>query len=503
MKRYSFLAAALTLVFAACMKDKGNYDYNEINEATITNIPGTVSGIFGDTLTLRPELHFTQDAGDGSDTTLYSHKWVIFFDNKITTIASTRDFNQPLNNINTGTYSAAYMVKDKKSGVTYHKYFTLIVTTAAYEGWFVLGKSGDSSRLDFVGFDGVSYDSKRMYTDVLEQFNSEYPRPIGKPLGLHTASKNRDYTIMISTDKGSNSLDRNTLKWDRTKNIAYLCFGTVPKDFAPTMFWSVFTNYHMYDKGTIYTYTNATLFNMGAPANQLANEPRPFRASPYFNVGTTAGLSTSLVMFDMDKKRFAKQIIRTQGVDAYAVPFNNPSGAKFDFNNVGMDLVWMSRSYIGYNIFCVLKNSAGEYYFALFNESSSEQLIFQKMNISALDVNSLIVADPQWSTLYFSSGNKLYAYYPDANQERMIQDFGEKITYLFFPTNIPSAKVYDVFRTKLLVSTFDASKPETGGKLRFFQTFNQGAPTQITHVETLTGFGEVVGAQFRSRAGGY
>ncbi len=156
-------------------------------------------------------------------------------------INETRDFNKPVDNLNVGQYTAAYYIKDKTTGVSYEKRFKLTITTAAYEGFMVLGALGDSSRLDMLAFDGVNADSTKLYTDVLTVFNTNYPRPIGKPLGLHTATKNRDYQFFISTTTGTNSLERNTLKWELNKNISFLCFGRIPQGFLPEAFWSLGT----------------------------------------------------------------------------------------------------------------------------------------------------------------------------------------------------------------------------------------------------------------------
>lgn len=502
MKKYIFLFAAMGLLGTACMKDIGNYDYKEINEGWIT-MPANVSGLIGDTLIIAPEVKFTQDGGDGSDTSRYSYRWVVQLNtNNQLQIANTRIFRQRLDNIGVGVYASVFYIKDKQTGITFEKRFSLTVTTPAYEGWMVLGALGDSSRLDMLAYNGVDAAGTRMYTDVLTEFNTDYPRPIGKPLGIYTAAKASDYLFFISTTNGTNSLDRNTLKWAPNKRIDFMSFGTIPANFAPQLFWSVNTSYYMFDQGNIYTYTNATLFNLGAPANHVNRETAPFKASKFFNVGT--GGSANLLMFDEEKRRFARLIVRSQGADPYASLLNTLSGARFDFSDVKMDLAWMSRNVFAGNVYAVFKNDAGEFYFSIFNPTTSEQSVLQKMNTgNDFDGNNQMVVDPTWATLYYSKGSKLYAYLPDANREIMLQDFGEKITFLLFPNNVSGGELYAPYRGKLMVATFDAAKPATGGTLRFFSTFNQGATPQITATTSHGGFAEIVGAAFRSRGSGF
>lgn len=500
MKQYIFFSATAVIMATACMKEEGNYDYTPINEAVIKLDP-EVTGKLGEQLVVTPEIALTQDAAGGVDENRYAYSWVIQVNTTtVREIAKTRVFDQKLDSLDVGTYVASFSIKDKQTGVSYAQKFRLTVTTAAYEGFFVLGALGDSSRLDLLAFDGANMDETELFTDVLTAFNSGYPRPIGKPLGMYTATKTNDYQFFISTTTGTNSLDRNTLKWSANKAISFLCFGKIPDNFVPERFWSLGSLYVMYNGGNIHTYTNASLFNLGAPHNHVRGEAQPFRASRYFNVGT--GGSASVLMFDEEKRRFARVIMRTTGTDAYASLINTVTGSKFDFSDVKMDLVWMSRNVSAGNVTAVLKNDAEEYWLAIFNPSTSAQAMFQKMNVGA-DFASFagIAADPVWSTLYYASGNKLYAYLPDANREVMVQDFGEPVTQLFFPNNITNTAFYANYRDKLMVATFNASQPETGGTLRFFSTFNQGSVPQLTPTVSHGGFAKVKEVAFRSRSG--
>lgn len=503
MKQYIFLSAAVAILGSACMKDKGNYEYKDINEATIS-LPAEVFTKLGDTLKLRPEIKLTQDPGDGSDTSRYAYKWAIATsDVAVQEINNVRDFNRPVDNVNVGSYKAVFYIKDKQTGVSYEKRFQLTITTAAYEGFFVLGALGDSSRLDMLAFDGANADSTKLYADVLTVFNSEYPRPIGKPLGMYTAVKNRDYQFFISTTNGTHSLDRNTLKWSLNKDLRFLCFGKIPDSFAPEAFWSLGTTYGMYLNNNIYIYRNGSMFILNSPANHVKNELRPFRPSKFYNM-SSGSLAEYVLMFDEEKRRFARLGVVTNGPLSYADALVTPAGAKFDFNDVKMDLVWMSRNASGGNVFAVFRNDVGEYWYAMFNSTSLEQTIFKKMNVGAdFATAKHFAADPTNVTLYYASGNKLYAYLPDANRDLLVQDFGEKVTYMYFPTNITNAPLYAPYRNNLMVATFDASKPATGGTLRFFKTNGQGFVPQASPTVSHSGFAEPVGVAFRTRSGNY
>ncbi len=259
----------------------------------------------------------------------------------------------------------------------------------------------------------------------------------------------------------------------------------------------------MYANDNIYVHTLSSIFILNAPANHVKGENAPFKPSRHFNFAST-GLTDYLTMFDVEKRRFARVGIRTQDRDSYASLLLTPTSAKFDYSDVKMDLVWMSRTATGGNIFAVLKNDAGEYWFTMFNPTTLEQSIFKKMNVGADFANAkYFAADPNYATLYYGSGNKLYAYLPDANRELLVEDFGEKIKYMYFPANIPNNSLYVDYRSNLMVATFNPSRPATGGTLRFFKTNSQGSVPQAAGTTTHGGFADPVEVTFRSRAGGY
>ncbi|MGX5821031.1 PKD-like family lipoprotein [Chitinophaga lutea] len=495
----SVLLFAATL--AACTKDLGNYSYHDVNTGVVT-LPAQVSAVIGDTVTIVPEIKFSQDPGDGSDTSRYSYEWTVVNTNgSLRVFATTRNINQPMNMLGVGTYSAGFRIKDKTTGVAFQSQFSLLVSTAAYEGLFVFGNVADSSRLDMLAYNGTSLASEKMYRDVLTAFETDYPRPIGKALNVYGIAKNtQDYLLLISTTKGTNRLDRNTLKWDITKNISYLCYGDVPQGFAPSMMWGGVSYMLMYEKNNIYFWLTNLLFNLGAPVNRIAAEPASFKASEWYcQPGTNNG---SIAIFDMDKRRFVRYIFRTTVYDKYSSTYVNPTPALFDYNNLKADLVWVNRVALNNNAYAILKTDAGEYRMAVFNPASAAQVAYKLMpSFPALAQATQFVLDPKFTTLYFSAGSKLYAYYLDANSFRELQDFGKPVTYLGFP--VTNGGIYSTdFQNRLAVGTFDATNASGGGTLQFFQTFGQGATPQITEGRKITGFGEIKAVYFRSRAGG-
>lgn len=76
MKNILFLATLfITMVLSACFDDKGNYDYREINELSITGLPEELQVKYRNVDTLRATPVIEATADDGSMPDRYSFKW--------------------------------------------------------------------------------------------------------------------------------------------------------------------------------------------------------------------------------------------------------------------------------------------------------------------------------------------------------------------------------------------------------------------------------------------
>src|ERR1700712_5465210 len=53
---YIFFAASLLLIFTACNKDKGNYNYNMPEEPVVTNLDSVYHVFVGDSLIIQPTI---------------------------------------------------------------------------------------------------------------------------------------------------------------------------------------------------------------------------------------------------------------------------------------------------------------------------------------------------------------------------------------------------------------------------------------------------------------
>jgi hypothetical protein len=141
---------SLTLLLSACFKDKGNYEYNPINEIDIEGISEDYSVALGDKLTIIPDLSFTLDGSN--DTANYTYEWFALRKDGVLPgdvrkdIALTRNLDVIIT-IPPGPYRAYYRVTDKNSGIQWQKTFNLTVVSSIYEGWMLMNDVDGSTRV--------------------------------------------------------------------------------------------------------------------------------------------------------------------------------------------------------------------------------------------------------------------------------------------------------------------------------------------------------------------
>jgi hypothetical protein len=179
------LAAMLLLLtgiaFFACKKDLGNYDYQDANKIGIVAAADSFAVRQNDTLAIDITLNQSIPSSD------LSYQWLL-----IQATASNPNPSQyQLDSVEDlrvkilvvpGLYKVVSKITDKKTGVSFYKYFSLKVLPApwAEEGWLVLqDQSGISNGNDFsviLSRDGATHGA--VYHNLYQQANGR-KLPIG------------------------------------------------------------------------------------------------------------------------------------------------------------------------------------------------------------------------------------------------------------------------------------------------------------------------------------
>lgn len=111
-----FFILGTVIGLISCFKDKGSYDYVDINEISISELGGPYDLLFKvDTLKIEPKLDFTMDTKDPDR---YRYEWRIGVSGatnegqKRTLISSDRNLEYPVDLL-PNTYTLYYNVYDK------------------------------------------------------------------------------------------------------------------------------------------------------------------------------------------------------------------------------------------------------------------------------------------------------------------------------------------------------------------------------------------------------
>lgn len=457
MKKLSslFYTLLVLLLLEGCSKDLGSYDYEDINEVTISGIAASYTSIYEDVLKIEPELSFTKP-GDADDR--YTYEWKLvksmpFSDADWAGVIVGR--TRVLNYVVTaypGSYILYCKVTDTDTGVTWSTRASLTVTTKTATGFLLIGEDSE-------GYAEVEMIAMRSGADTLILKGLIQDKGLPKFKGavniFHTGGTSRPteaklwlagaeagYYVNTSTFESS---ERNVFR--RLMFSSYSLPSTIfPVDYAPK---TAAANGSVTGSQRVILTNTGDLFTAGIisgdiygnPVNRLSvvdGDPL-IKLAPYIMHGGTSGLS-GYVVFDKDTNRF----LRTSSSSATNLtvmadgaqdpfPWNQPQGRRLIYaeNTKNTD----GGASTG-NVFALMKDTQGSHYiykFSAYGTPSKKNgyTIPDRFN-TTIAQSSLFAFASTRTAMYFAVGSVLYAYDYNPGNERivLIKDFGEEITML-------------------------------------------------------------------------
>jgi len=459
------LTLLILLLFGwSCVKDEGNYDYNEINELKVTGIAKEYTAYTGDYFKIAPDLNPTLD--DASNPNRYSYEWIAVNPLKLvseskTVISKTKDIDGILK-LPPAKYTVYYFVKDNVTGVTWQQEpFILNVVSSIYEGWMVIGDVDGKARLDMVSIiPGVV--TPRIINDVLDASGSAL-KLTGKAVDVEcfgsALSSVAVYGIYVTaTENGTARIDPDSFGWTQSQNISYETVGgSLPTNFGVDFMKSPASGENfIYSKGNIYAYYRTFQVKYGLPQNKLDTETKTFYAAPF--IAENAGSLGNPVFYDQEGRRFVRYSMSKSTCSA--MPPVAGTATTLDWNNTNCDLVYMTTSaFNSRENFAVLKNiSTGKFYLLRFTTALVQSYYKEILNAPDFDKATKFAVSPDSGYLFYVVGGKLYEYDNGTQSAKLMLDKGtEEITYIGFHSNAKT------FAKKLVVGSYG-----TTGKLELF-----------------------------------
>ncbi|MGN7819977.1 PKD-like family lipoprotein [Chitinophaga sp. 22536] len=489
----------ISMAFTACYKDRGNYDYHDINQVdSIGGIAKNYTVLYGDSIRITPTVLATQESGD---TARYTYRWEALIDglsrmpgeSPNVLVSSSRNLAIAVK-LRPSGYDCFFRIKDKQTGVEWFKRFKLTVQSAVYQGWVALCDVNGVARLDMVARLG---EEDRLITDLMSFVNGGLPvRHQPKQLVFAYRSTNIN-PFYLRTGDGLERIDGDNFTWKSTYGIRYEMLMPVGADFAPDYFFNspALAGVDYVLAGNRVFHRNAMMgaSAFGSPVNYVDEEKTAFRPAPFVASGYGGAL-----LYDQDRQRFV---------------FHDPmfgtkcnslrDGTLFSYNT-GRDMVYMA--YTNYNrgdVYAILKDKAGKYYAYCINVSYSgvKQSYYTEMiNAPELDKATAFAVSNQLGYVFYAAGGRVYEYDVFTNKAVLMADLGgERVSVLKCPLFSSYGKdFYTNLTNSLVVGSYDPARPDAGnGSIRVYSIPARNEPLQLTW--SYGGLGKIVDLAYRER----
>ena len=535
MKINAIILFLFSFSLCACFDDKGNYDYREVAEITIENVPEVIEVLGNsDHIIVKPKVISSLEGeitGDnvnfefsykieikGGGTIESGQKWVDLNPTKTLVLDTLAAFVA-------NTYVGWFTVTDKRSGVQTSATFDIKVSSPTYEGWMVLCNEGEVERVRMDMISVISAERVIPAYDVLTPLGlPELKR--AKGIGFYpNRFANPSDVIYVMSGEGTFKIDRETFKTDASWNINNIDFIIPPVDEVVICYTPVnssgsvgaLASISVTDVGNAY----AQVFDAAGaafeyPINTSVRGSNPeYRVAPFVGVSLARpGNGSTALLYDVDNRRFVGW---KYGYDADAMqtltPLPDPENGLFSFRT-GMELVYMeSTRYSGGLVYAIFKDDAGKRCIYGINMSGNgfvQEAKYENLNAPDFDKATSFAFHSQFPYMFYAVGNKVYLHnlgtnvtYPMGN---IVLNDNEVVTMLKFNLYRQCSlndlnNQSDEFMARqyeLMVGSYNHSAPNNnGGRLGFYPV--DGVNNSVTKRVEYEGFARIKDVVYRER----
>ncbi len=500
-----FLILIITCVFA-CAKDKGNYDYKDLNLVSIDveGIAQSYSLLQFDSLHIHPkitykgelvnldkpqfdELEFSWELYPAQINSATVEKHLISNSPKLDEIIKERQL----------IWELLFTVINKETGVKAFAKFGVAVTPAIAEGWMVLYERAGNTDIGIIKNDEISKTATKeeVFMDIYAASNgSALP---GSPGSMVFSTANLTGTMKLYMQSSQEVVSLNLSTFEKMGSFESGIFWQSPAVRKPMFVRAsegrkefVINNnrLHVLDYTIIAPGDRAFYDALGGSYGELA---------PWTTASTSSAFDA--IMYDQTNRKFKKVASRGSEVIDIATP--QSATAAFDVRNVGMqflmaDMGWNNWEHI------VMKDDAGKYFLltANFREGETAFIGKGKYDMSACPeiqhINS-ITAGFLGEVFYYGANSSVYQfkYTPGITEKVWSAPAGEVVTSIalqkHYNTNRGSGVLLDPKNLcKILyIATYDEGR-RVGTVYQMQVSPSNGAVIAGTE-KKYTGFGKV------------
>ncbi len=428
--RILLLTISVTLLIVSCVKDDGNYLYQEVNDVEISGIEANYVATMLDSFKITPVLSRKLAATEAD----LEFVWTIYNPinayNSPDTLAKTRNLGILVNTI-PGTYKISYSVFDKNTDVRYRTEFNIIITSELQRGFLALSDLNGQANVTFISVAG------KAYPDIYENINDEV---LGtNPVSIcYTYQAPVDYVAILCKDqRGGVYLSSTSFKkLAELKDFFYNPQAIVnPQSFMVQEYYGSVSDYQAYGSKLFLVGDNKLFYrdaNYNAAIDGVSTliETKFYDAFPGdYEISPISFQALGRELFyDNKYKRFMY-------ISDYAKPnliicAENSTGV-FNPADVGLTLVWGKLTISARNTFhcnSIFKDDNDNYFYLKFDMTNKAAITpLKKIAIPAsfkIREAKTFTGNALQDYIYFAVGSKVYVYDCILTQEREIYDFG-------------------------------------------------------------------------------
>lgn len=524
MRKTYLILSVFAFLFWSCYDDEGNYNYKDINELEITNLPATEQIKFkdSDTLRIEPVIKGTLSGAAEGD---YEYSWTAVLQNGKGEATQAVEIGKEKNleyfvELPIGKYYIYLNVTDRATRVTWRRCFDLNVSTATTTGWIVLCDNQGNTRLDMISRVGTE---DRMLRDLLKDFNmpnKKGPEKILFTLNYNNTNNPMDRIILV-TNTGTCFLDPESLTWDEAFDFKYE-MGMIPETFKPTYVAAISPRDDSYSRNILLTTTevycrkSAPSYFYELPRNYVNDEtfrPAPFvitSAEDYFGQW-----QPPVLLYDMDHKQFVQLDMTWNGTSCRVPAVKNPV---FDMVT-GKEFVYATNTrQSDASSFVLLRDDNNKLWlhgFSSLYQNTFKQLAnyYYQVDAPGIERAKLFAVHTRFYFLFYVVDNQLWQMDMVSKTCRQIKpvgkngeniDFsGEQITFIKFNplqygtySHTDKDDPYKEIEYRLIVGSDKGG--ENGGVVRMFN-IQERIENDVTLYEEYTGFAKPVDIVYRER----
>lgn len=502
------LAALLCVVVSSCFKDKGNYEYAEIDSVSIDSF-GRKAAFYLDSFILKPGVYpVTAEGVSIEDESRFSYVWTAAIqgrdaakgDSALITIGTKKDLRIKLT-MRPAKYDIYLKITDLQNGKMYYEKTDLEVVTRTYSGWVMLTDVNNVARIDMVSFLPEQMKDTLLLINVDTTMKANIPVMHGPREIAYTAANQGVYFYVTAAD-GGHKLDGDVFTWQPSFDIRYECFFTYTGTFSPGYVINSGSGggaYLLYYNNNFYYQSLINSAGYGLPVNKIVSEPTEFDASPF--IGKANNVANPGVLFDRTKKRFLRLNDAAANTTTFAEP--NPA-AYFLYNKVNMDLLYMVTNQVSMATYAVLKDPAtNRVYVYSFTVTSNSLVQNFAKELTGTDIANAekFAFSPEYGYMFYNVGSKVYEVNLDVpSVSKLVADLGaNKITVMKFHQfrNYMAIGYADRVRN-LMIASYDPALPaESCGTLSTWSV--PGLFGNPVLLKSWSGFGKIVSLTYRER----